>query len=217
MGWPKLQQQAEKDFGIVLTDPEAKRMVDLYRSKYAPVKQYWSDLNEAAINTVSTGHPHAVRNITYEIVRDDAGTWLACTLPNDRKIWYYEPIIELEHPPWCTKEELKDPKKMLPGVTYMGRDNKKGGSWGRVRTYGGMLTENVVQAVARDLMVEAMFRVENKGYRIVMTVHDEIISEDRADFGSQEEFERLMSVTPPWAYGCPVAVEGGEITRYQKV
>ena len=99
----------------------------------------------------------------------------------------------------------------------MGRDNKKGGTWGRIDTYGGMLTENVVQAVARDLMVEAMFRVEKAGYKVVMTVHDEIISEDDKDFGSQEEFERLMCMTPPWAEGCPIAVEGGEITRYQKV
>jgi hypothetical protein len=58
---------------------------------------------------------------------------------------------------------------------------------------------------------------EIAGYKIVLTVHDEIISEDDKDFGSQEEFEREMSITPPWARGCPVAVEGGVVTRYQKV
>ena len=80
-----------------------------------------------------------------------------------------------------------------------------------------MLTENVVQAISRDLMVEAVIRVEDKGYMVVLTVHDEVISEDEEDFGSQEDFDRLMAETPPWAEGCPIAVEGGTITRYQKV
>ncbi len=209
MGAPKLQYQAGKDYGVVLTDAEAKGMVDLYREKYAEVKWLWYGLQDAAIATVKTGKPHSYNNITYELVDDAAGRWLACRLPSDRRIWYYEPIVERVVPPWGGAKR--------DSLTYMGRDNKKGGSWGRVRTYGGMLTENVVQAIARDLMVEAMFRVEIAGYRIILTIHDEIISEDDEDFGSQEEFEREMAISPPWAIGCPVAVEGGVITRYQKV
>src|SRR3546814_761873 len=106
---------------------------------------------------------------------------------------------------------------MRDGLTYMGRDNKLGGAWGRIRTYGGMLTENVVQAIARDLMAEAMIRVEKAGYPIVLTVHDEIIAETDENFGSEEEFHHLMAASPPWATDCPIAVEGGTIRRYQKV
>lgn len=209
MGAPKLQYQAEKDYGVVLEDHEAEGMVNLYRDKYQEVKWLWYGLQDAAISTVKTGHPHSYNNIVYELIDDAAGRWLACLLPNGRRIWYYEPIVERIVPPWGGAKR--------DSLTYMGRDNKKGGSWGRVRTYGGMLTENVVQAIARDLMAEAMIRVEIAGYRIILTVHDEIISEDDKDFGSQEEFEREMAISPPWAQGCPVAVEGAVITRYQKV
>ena len=75
----------------------------------------------------------------------------------------------------------------------------------------------MVQAIARDLMADAMVRVDAKGYYIVLTVHDEIISEDDPSHGSIEEFESLMCIVPPWAKGCPVAVEGGEVTRYRKI
>jgi DNA polymerase len=209
MGWEKLKYQAEKDYGVVLEDHEAQNMVNTYREEYQEVKWLWYGLQEAAIATVKTGNPHSYNNIIYELIDDAAGRWLACLLPNGRRIWYYEPIVEQIVPPWGGARR--------DSLTYMGRDNKKSGSWGRVRTYGGMLTENLVQAIARDLMAEAMIRVEIAGYQIVLTVHDEIISEDDENFGSQEEFEKEMAICPPWARGCPVAVEGGQVTRYQKV
>ena len=208
MGWEKLQFQAEKDYKVILEDHEAQNMVDVYRDKYKEVKWFWYGLNDAAIDTVKTGKPHSYNSIIYDLVDDAAGRWLTCILPNGRRLWYYEPVIEKIITPWGQKKD---------SLTYMGRDNKKGGSWGRVRTYGGMLTENVVQAIARDLMAEAMIRVERAGYRIILTVHDEIISEDEVDFGSQEEFEEIMAEVPEWLANCPIAVEGGEITRYQKV
>ena len=218
MGAPKLQYQAEKDYGVVLSAAESEGMVNLYREKYEEVKQLWYGLQDAAIATVKTGKSHFYNNIVYERINDNAGEWLACLLPSGRRIWYYKPIIERVVPPWVKKKpkDIKDSDKR-DSLTYMGRDNKKGGAWSRVRTYGGMLCENVVQAIARDLMSEAMFRVEIAGYMIVMTVHDEIITEDDKDFGDQDEYERIMAENPPWSRGCPIAVEGGVITRYQKV
>jgi DNA polymerase len=79
-----------------------------------------------------------------------------------------------------------------------------------------MLTENVVQAIARDCMVESMIRAELAGYRIVLTVHDEVVSEIPKGFGSQEEFDALMAVCPRWAPGLPIAVEGWRGYRYKK-
>lgn len=212
MGWSKLQYQAEKDYGVVLEDHEAQNMVNTYRDEYEEVKWLWYGLQDAAIATVKTGKPHSYNQIVYDMVWDDAGPWLTCILPNGRRLWYFDPVVEKVTPPWA-----KDTNEKKDSLTYMGRDNKRSGAWGRVRTYGGMLTENVVQAIARDLMAEAMVRVEKAGYTIILTVHDEIISEDLIDFGSQEEFEKLMAVCPEWARGCPIAVEGGSVTRYQKV
>lgn len=208
MGPDKLQFQAETAYKVILSEEDAKNMVGVYREKYKEVKWLWYGLNDAAIDTVKTGKTHTYGNIAYQLVNDKAGQWLTCILPNGRRLWYYDPVVEQVSVPWGG---MKD------SLTYMGRDNKKGGSWGRIRTYGGMLTENVVQAISRDLMAEAMIRVEQAGYPIVLTVHDEIISEVAKDHGSQEEFEELMKAVPSWAKGCPIEVEGGSVTRYQKV
>jgi DNA polymerase len=78
-----------------------------------------------------------------------------------------------------------------------------------------MLVENIVQAVSRDLMADAMQRIEHTGiYEVVLTVHDEIIAE--SDTGEIKQFEALMAECPEWAAGCPVAVEGWTGPRYKK-
>ena len=66
-------------------------------------------------------------------------------------------------------------------------------------------------------MAEAMIRVEREGYPIILTVHDEIIAEIKKGTLPYEKFEEMMAMTPGWAHGCPVAVEGGVVERYQKV
>jgi len=86
--------------------------------------------------------------------------------------------------------------------------------WLPTRTYGGKLTENIVQGIARDFLADAMLRVDRE-YPIVATVHDEIISE-APENKSLEEFERLMEIVPEWGNGCPIAVEGYKAKRYRK-
>ena len=207
MGWEKLKYQAEKDYKTYLTDEQAQQMVSVYRSKYEEVKWLWYGLQDAAIRTVKTGKAHFYRKITFDLVEDAAGRWLTCILPNGRRLWYYNPFVLKVETPWGVRDQLH----------YEGRDNKRGGAWGTISTYGGMLTENVVQAISRDLMAEAMVRVENAGWPIILTVHDEIIAEVLKKAKDYKEFERLMAVVPDWADGCPIAVEGGVVTRYQKV
>ena len=88
--------------------------------------------------------------------------------------------------------------------------------WERIPTYGGKLTENIVQAIARDLLAYAMLNIEKAGYEIVLTVHDEIIAEMDKKKGSVEEFEVLMERLPKWAEGLPLKAEGYSCERYQK-
>ena len=88
--------------------------------------------------------------------------------------------------------------------------------WAREHTYGGKLVENIVQATARDLMANGMLNTEKAGYKSVMTVHDEVISEVPEGFGSVEEFEKLLSTPPEWAKDYPIKAEGWRGKRYRK-
>jgi DNA polymerase len=82
--------------------------------------------------------------------------------------------------------------------------------------YGGLLAENATQAVARDILAEAIVRCETEGYPVVMHVHDEVVCETKESFGSLSEFVELMETRPKWAQDCPIAAEGWEGFRYRK-
>ena len=90
------------------------------------------------------------------------------------------------------------------------------GQWREQRVYGGLLAENCTQAIARDLLAEAIIRCEDAGYPIVLHVHDELVAEVPKGERSIGEFEKLMAVSPDWAEGCPVKAEGFVCDRYRK-
>lgn len=189
------------------TDDEINETKDTWRANHPNIQDAWYGFERAALNAVSTGKPHHYNGITFGTMTDKAGNWMYIQLPNGRKLWYYDPELHDDETPWG---------KPCKKLSYQGKDNNRGGAWGRVETYGGKLTENIVQAIARDLMVEGMIQVEILGYRIILTVHDEIIADVPFGFGSQKEFEEAMAYVPPWAKGCPVAVDGWTGHRYRK-
>ena len=88
--------------------------------------------------------------------------------------------------------------------------------WTTERTFGGKLTENIVQGLCRDIIAGAMIALDDVGYSVVNSVHDEIISEVPEDFGSVDEMLRIMCQVPDWAKGFPIAAEGKEGIRYGK-
>src|SRR5262249_21159140 len=95
------------------------------------------------------------------------------------------------------------------------KDNA-GGRWQNARAWRGSLTENVVSAVCRDLLVAAMQRLEAADYPIVLTVHDEIVCEVPDGFGSEAELVQLMTALPTWASGLPRAAKAWTRQRYAK-
>jgi DNA polymerase len=88
--------------------------------------------------------------------------------------------------------------------------------WTRLHTRGPILVENIVQAFCRDLLAEAMLRVESHGYRVVLHVHDEAASECVGGQGSLEAYGHILKQMPPWAESMPLEVDGWEGRRYRK-
>ena len=134
------------------------------------------------------------------------GNFLYCKLPSGRCLAYPDPLVKIIKTKWDTEKE---------SLTFMAVNGltKK---WEREHTYGGKLVENIVQATARDLMANGMLNTEKAGYKTVMTVHDEVISEVPEGFGSVEEFEKLLSTPPEWAKDYPIKAEGWRGKRYRK-
>lgn len=148
-----------------------------------------------------------LQSIGVDVGEFEDGTWVGCDVPFDvAKILKSAGIR-------CQLEK-KEPQQ-IKQIQFWGVDSvsKK---WTTQRTYAAKLVENIVQAVARDFLVEAMYRCEKAGYEIVGTVHDEIIAERDTGQGSLEEFESLMKRVPVWGLGCPIEVEGYEAKRYRK-
>jgi DNA polymerase bacteriophage-type len=221
MSGGRLQEQARDSYGVDIDLEMANLMVDTFRNDYDRVPLLWRALENAAIKTVQYKRYNEVVTengvkIGFEFIEDSAGKWLTMVLPSGRRLWYFNPGLQEKEIAYTDKEtgEVRHFTKL--SLHYEGRNNKKGGNWDTVYTYGGMLTENAVQAIARDLMVAAMYRVEKAGYKIVLSVHDELIAEDHPD-RDVKEFEHLVAgPNPAWAEGCPVAAEAWAGVRYRK-
>lgn len=195
----------------------AKYIVDRYRAKYARVKKLWDDLNQAAITAVKDAQqgikrwvPVAGGKVHYKVV----GPFLACRLPSGRFLWYMHPELRMRKAPWAEDDDPNPPK--VETLTYMGVDSRTK-QFVRQATYGGHLTENVVQALSRDIMANALLLTErHPTYTPCLTVHDEIIAEVETGQGSVSEFENLICQLPPWAAGFPIEAEGERLRRYKK-
>lgn len=165
-------------------------------------------LNPGTTYTVQAPHKDS-RPIRYVM----HGDVLYCILPSGRPLAYHRPRLEPgTKGPWAQHGGLS--------ITFWGwNSNPKMGpmGWCHMDTYGGKLTENVVQAVARDILRDAVIRLMRAAYPVVLRVHDEIVAEVPKGFGSVEEFEAIMSVMPSWAQGWPVFARGGwRGYRYRK-
>ena len=203
MGAERFKEHAKNQAGLIISDELAQKTVKTYRETYPEVVRLWYAQERAAIN--------AVRN-PGKLIKEGAVMWkvqkgfLYCRLPSGRCLAYPEPKIQIIKTKWDTEKE---------SLTFMAEVGQSR-TWMREHTYGGKIVENIVQATARDLMVNGMFNAEKAGYKIVMTVHDEVIAEVPEGFGSVEEFENLLASPPDWAKDYPIKAEGWRGKRYRK-
>lgn len=200
-------QSMAKNLGVKVPDSEADKIKSAWRESHPEIVNYWYGLERAALQAVrQPGTAFTVGAKGRECAFKVAGNVLWLRLPSSRVIAYPDPKIAPIETPWG---DTKD------AVTFMGVDAKTH-KWCRQKTYGGSLAENVTQAICRDLLSEAITRLEAANYPIVMHAHDEAVADVPNGFGSLTEFEAIMCDSEPWASGMPVVSEGYEALRYRK-
>lgn len=205
MGAKKFKATLWDSYDIDIPLELAQTIVDAYRERYRKVKFFWDNINECAIRAVK--NKDKVIKCGSKLMFKYSKGFLRIRLPSGRCLYYCQPRVKKKALPWGGTADA---------LTYMSVDGVTR-KWVRTDTYGGKLTENVVQAMARDFMAHGLLNIKDHGlYNVLLSVHDELISECPADQGSYEEFEILMADLPDWGHGCPVAAEGWEGERYRK-
>lgn len=180
-----------------LTEEELPGLVSTWRSANPHITAFWWAVDEAAITAVRDKKPSKVGRVSFEY---KSGI-LFVTLPSGRKLSYVKPRMMLN-------------KFGREGLTYEGIGESK--KWMRLETYGPKLVENIVQAASRDILAEAMLRLEKEGFDIVCHVHDEVVLEVPDGKSSVEEVNEIMAVNPVWTEGFPLKAAGFESPFYKK-
>lgn len=182
-----------------LDEEELPKLVAMWRQANQNIVALWYDVEEAAKRTIYQGEH---MRLNHGLVFTREGGVLFIRLPSGRRLSYIRPNLE---PNKFGKES----------ITYEGM-NQTSKAWGKQETYGGKLVENITQAVARDCLADAMLRLDKRGYKIVLHVHDEVVLEMPYGKGSLEEAIEIMRTPIPWAKGLPLNADGFETEYYKK-
>lgn len=183
-----------------LSKKEMQDIVNRWRNANKAIAALWDRFNSAAIKVVQTGTPIGVNNIIFRRCQVSGLDFLTVTLPSGRSLYYARPRVV--------------PGKYGPQIEFLGYDKNR---WTVLTTYGGKLTENIVQAIARDILAEKIRLLECSGIRILFHVHDEVVTEWTADM-MKAVYSRgrspldvvcdIMKTPVSWAKGLPLNAEG---------
>ena len=186
-----------------------ERVVGIYRKQWASeVPSLWYGLQEASTKAVWDRRPQEYNGIRYELEDE----WLTCLLPSGRKLYYFGARKCKRAMPWSTEEK----PDIRAAWTYRA---KKQNRIATIDAYGGLLTENVVQACARDIMYDRALVADAEGLPLVLTVHDENVTEpDASRSDAEETLKQIMEDRPEWvrSLGIPIAAEVWMGDRYRK-
>ena len=180
-----------------------------WRQANPDIVQYWKDMERAAFDAIKEpGKAFEVRGVEYKKL----GSFLRCKLPSQRCLYYCYPAIEDKDTGWL---DDAGEKVIKPSIRYYAWDTFKN-AWCRQYGYGGFLVQNVVQAAARDVCFEALWRLTKLNYQNTMRVHDELVLIRKKGEGSIEEVRAEMCRPPKWLPELPVAADVWSGPRYRK-
>lgn len=185
-----------------LSDAEMASLTNRWRRANPKIVELWSELENCAIQALSSRRP-VVATCRGLVFKYD-GENLCVTLPSGRDLFYHKPSVRRAK----NRNELQ----------YYGMIQATK-QWGLIDIYGGKFTENVVQAIARDLLAHAMLTLDRAGFILTMHIHDEVIVELDVDGREKEEYNKLvklMSTPPSWASDLPLNAEGYITDFYKK-
>ena len=195
-------------------DAELRSWVDGWRAAHPATVKTWRELETAALNAVrnpgevyTAGYPG--RQVKYKV----AGSFLWCLLPSGRALCYpYAKILQGDYGPQLTYMKVPG----AAGSEKIVHDSRNASNWARVKTYGGSLMENCIQALCRDLLVDRMLTLDAMGAQIVLHVHDEVVLEVSLDkaVSARAEMERVLRQVPEWAAGFPLYAKCDVMGRY---
>ena len=191
---------ALKSFGAIamgIEESELQPMVNKWRAANPSIVKLWKTLEKVAKYVITKKTTYE----TYGLVFSYERGILFIKLPSGRRLAYCKPRLGIN----AFGSEC---------ITYEGIGMGK--KWERIETYSGKICENVVQAIARDVLVESMMRLHKNGYKITMHIHDEVVLEVQENVSSVDEVCRIMSITPSWAKDLPLNADGYECKFYKK-
>lgn len=189
-----------KAFGAValgIKETELKGIIDKWRSSNSNIVKMWWDIDKAVKDVVTTRMTKRLYGLT---IFYDKGI-MFIKLPSGRCLAYCKPRLGIN----AFGSEC---------VTYEGIGMAK--KWERLESYGPKFVENIVQATSRDILCEAMKRLHNNGYKIVMHVHDEVVLEVEDKVSCVEEVCRIMAIKPKWLTNVSITADGYECKFYKK-
>jgi DNA polymerase len=186
-------QEYARVFGVELSIDRSKEIVGLYRASYARVAQCWADCMTGALEALRTPNriiPAGRLAFKY------SDEFLRLRLPSGRVLYWYKP-------------------RAAQGK-YGGQVVQYDSPEGERTLIGSAIYQNAVQAVARDLLVNALLNLQQAGYEVVMLIHDEVLAVVPHGGGDEDEFKRLMCQAPAWAEGLPLSAESWRGRRFRK-
>ena len=224
----KITPEIQKKGGLIVTEQQADEFKSGWRAAHPKIVDYWYALQKAAIKAVKyPGDIERAGARGREILFRKRGSFLWCRLPSGRTLAYpypeiregmYGDVVTFKTVPGSLEWAIYAKQKLCnePNTTDIIDDPTNTREWCRMSTYGGRWAENFTQAVCRDILAEALMRVEPAGFPVVVHTHDDAIAEGDFTEKHRAHFEQLMNVVPVWAPGFPIRAKCWLSARYIK-